>query len=142
MLHIFVVNNDDVVCVLKGSKLLRQNCSSTTAVCLSGYEALKTYEELSRGHSCEHFSENDQSQIKIKLNLLQIYFSTSGKNRRTQTILYLLVCSELRRIQAYSHSDRSSTHTQGHRHHRSYKEHFHMETGKRPRTFHKQYNFY
>ena len=72
-----------------------------------------------------------------------MYFSTSGKkSTHTKTIFYLPVCSEFRRIQAYSHSDRSSAHTQGHRHRRSYKEHFHMETEKRPRTFHKQYKFY
>ena len=85
----------------------------------------------------------NHKKIEAKLST-NVFFNIWKKKKypHKKTILYLLVCSEFRRIQAYSHSDRSSTHTQGHRHHRSYKEHFHMETGKRPRTFYKQYNFY
>ena len=39
-----------------------------------------------------------------------------------------LVHSEFRKIQAYSHIDRSSIHIQEHKQHRSCKERFHMET--------------
>ena len=49
-------------------------------------------------------------------------------SKKKKWIEYLHVCSEFHCIQADNHSDRSSFHIQEHRHHRSYKERFHMET--------------
>ena len=63
----------------------------------------------------------------IENNSMSFFFQFFFMQQKVGQIQYLPFRSEFRRILVYSHNERSSIYIQEHRHHRSYKERFHME---------------